>query len=260
MNATSLEKRVLFGAAALTAFVIACSSTTAGNGSDAGSASDAAASGSDAAAVADAAATIDAAKDGAGVSDSGTDAASDASADANDVSDAAVDAADAAPDVAPAPFVLQTNAFAQGASIPAVHACNTHASPALTWTAGPAGTMGYAVVMIDKTRVGTNDEVHWVLFDVPQGTLSLSQGVARSATPGTPAGSKQVNSFDGLPGYFGPCPPVGDAAHTYEFRVYAMSAANLANVTTATNKQTAAANVAAAALAVTNVVSGTYAR
>ncbi|MFO0664785.1 MAG: YbhB/YbcL family Raf kinase inhibitor-like protein [Polyangiaceae bacterium] len=195
----------------------------------------------------------DASKDGGG-----GDASTDARSDAN--TQDASDASDAAPDVAPAAFTLQTSAFAEGTAIPAIHACNAHQSPALTWTAGPTGTMGYAVVMIDKTRIGTNDEVHWVLFDIPAATLSLAQAVARSANPGTPAGSKQVLSFDGLPGYFGPCPPIGDAAHVYEFRVYAMNTNALGNVTTATNKQTAAANVAQAAIGVTNAVSGTYAR
>lgn len=237
---------------------VACSSAQKGGETDAGTLVDASLPGVDAADVPDTSKPlVDAAKDTGG-GDATTDASVDGGIDA--ASDSAVDAADATVDAAPAPFTLSTSAFAQGATIPAAHACNTHASPALTWTAGPANTLSYAVVMIDKTRVGTNDEVHWVLFDVPSSTLSLAQGVARSANPGAPAGSKQVLSFDGLPGYFGPCPPMGDGAHTYEFRVYAMPVANLGNVTTSTGKQTAAANVASGALAMTNIVSGTYAR
>lgn len=196
----------------------------------------------------DAGASLDAAK---------LDGAPDAvAADGGQVDAAAVDAADAGP----APFALTTSAFAEGAAIPAVHACNTHASPPLAWTSGPAGTQSYAVVMIDKTRVGTGDEVHWVLFDVPATTLALAAGVPRTENLAVPAGAKQVASFDALPGYFGPCPPVGDGAHVYEWRVYSRSEAALGTVSTATGKQAAAAAVAAGALAVTNAVSGTFAR
>lgn len=187
----------------------------------------------------------------------GSDGARDATTNDSGVVDASpVDAADAAP----VPFALSTTAFAQGTAIPAVHACNVHMSPPLAWTPGPAGTQSYAVVMIDKTRVGTGDEVHWVLFDVPAATLAVPQDLPRNATLAAPAGAKQVTSFDGLPGYFGPCPPVGDGAHVYEWRVYARSEAALGTLTTATGKQAAAAAVVTGALAVTNAVSGTFAR
>ncbi len=187
----------------------------------------------------------------------GRDGAGDATTSDSGVVDASVvDATDAAP----VPFALTTTAFAQGTAIPAVHACNAHMSPPLAWTPGPAGTQSYALVMIDKTRVGTGDEVHWVLFDVPATTLAVPQDLPRTATLAVPAGAKQVTSFDGLPGYFGPCPPVGDGAHVYEWRVYARSEAALGTLTTATGKQAAAAAVMAGALAVTNAVSGTFAR
>jgi hypothetical protein len=229
----------------------ACSDTTSGGSSDAGSVFDAGA---------DAARGVDAGLPDSSLSDvrvvDGSDAGPIADGAASDASDATAEA-----DVAPTPFTVQTAAFAQGAAIPALHACNTHASPALSWTAGPAGTQSYAVVMIDKTRGGTNDEVHWVIFDIPAATRALGQGVLRQANLADPAGAKQVSSFDALPGYFGPCPPQGDGAHVYEWRVYAMPQANLATVTPATNKQTAQAAVMAGALAGTvNVVSGTYAR
>ncbi len=128
-----------------------------------------------------------------------------------------------------AAFALTSSGFTEGMAIPAKYACGPGAdgSPDLSWTAGPAGTLSYAVVLTDKS----NSFFHWVIWDIPGATTSLPAGVEKTANPAVPAGSKQAKSFDGKTfGYRGPCP---SSKHTYEFAVFALDVATLPGVTTA---------------------------
>jgi Raf kinase inhibitor-like YbhB/YbcL family protein len=110
--------------------------------------------------------------------------------------------------------------------------CKTaNVSPPLSWTPGPAGTMSYAVSM------NHNAALHWLLWDIPVGTTSLPEAVAREAMPAVPAGSKQnKTSTDGATwyGYTGPCPggtTTGGSFTDYPFTVYALKVASLTGVT-----------------------------
>jgi len=150
------------------------------------------------------------------------------------VPDAAVpDAADAAvPDAALPPMTLTSATLTDGGRFPAAHTCSgVNRSPALTWTAGPAGTGSYAIVMKDLTV----PNIHWTLYDIPAGTLSVGASVPVGYSPGAPApaGSKQagVTFSPSTLGYLGPCPPSGD--HTYIFTVHALTGATLAGVSMA---------------------------
>jgi Raf kinase inhibitor-like YbhB/YbcL family protein len=202
---------------------------------------------------------VDAAFDAAARDASAADAARDASIGVDAANDAQADARDAAVDASRLPMALTITGFANAAAIPAVHACNVHQSPALSWTAGPAATGSYAVVMIDKTRAGSGDDVHWVAWDILPSTTSLAAGFPRaSGFGGIP--TQQVNSFDGLPGYFGPCPPPGGGPHVYEFQVYAIPTATLGINAAVTNKQSVYAAVKSAAVESSNIWSGTYAQ
>jgi Raf kinase inhibitor-like YbhB/YbcL family protein len=71
-------------------------------------------------------------------------------------------------------------------------------------------------MMVDKNV----DLIHWILWDVPASTLSLSANLPRTAELAMPAGAQQI-SFQGN-GYAGPCP--GATEHTYEFTLYALDA------------------------------------
>jgi Raf kinase inhibitor-like YbhB/YbcL family protein len=92
-------------------------------------------------------------------------------------------------------------------------------SPALSWGAGPVGTMSYAVVLHDFS----NGFTHWAIWNIPASTLMLPASLARDVRPAVPAGSQQ-KSFDmnnaGF-GYMGP----GADDHMYEFKLYALNAA-----------------------------------
>jgi Raf kinase inhibitor-like YbhB/YbcL family protein len=119
--------------------------------------------------------------------------------------------------------------FADGGRIPAANTCAAGQgvpSPAISWTAGPAGTMSYALILHDPDPVlagsATNDVLHWAIFDIPGDATSLPAGVPNAAD--LPSGAKQPNNIAGQPGYFGPCPPAGHGDHHYTFEIYALSA------------------------------------
>jgi hypothetical protein len=122
----------------------------------------------------------------------------------------------------PASITLTSPVVTEGAAFPAMITCAdpNMASPELDWTAGPSGTMSYAVTLTDLT----NSLVHWAIWNIPSTVMSLPAALATTATLTTPAGARQL-SYNGT-GYAGPCPG-GTPAHTYEFRVYAVSVAAL---------------------------------
>jgi len=138
----------------------------------------------------------------------------------------------------------------EGTAIPAKYACaGANVSLDLSWTPGPAGTKSYAVVLTDTS----NTLIHWVIWDLA-GT-SLPEGVEHKPNPATPAGAKQVKSYDDTTvGYLGPCPP---SVHTYELAVFALSVATLPAVTTASTRDAVKAEILKQDLA-SATLSGTY--
>jgi Raf kinase inhibitor-like YbhB/YbcL family protein len=149
---------------------------------------------------------------------------------------------------------LTSTAFMEGQMIPDANTCaGPNTSPPLAWTAGPAGTMSYAVVLTD---LSFQNLVHWVIWDIPSGTTALPANLARdTATLTTPAavnGAKQaraglIQSMVPGPGYFGPC-PMG-SSHMYQFEVNAIGTATLAGVTTTSTTDQVKAAVQGASLA-----------
>lgn len=138
-----------------------------------------------------------------------------------------------------APFVVTSTAFGEGETIPMVHECGPPApvpngtgdneTPPLAWTAGPAGTQSYAVVVRDVDATVAqfpNGIIHWVIYDIPASVLSLPQAVPDGYEVADPAGAKQGEvQGSSYFGYFGPCSP--NSINTYVFTVYAMGEANL---------------------------------
>ena len=95
-------------------------------------------------------------------------------------------------------------------------------SPALNWTNAPAGTKSFAVMIHDPDApTGGAGFWHWIIANIPATTMGLPAGT-NGKGKGLPKGVTQVNTDFGAPGYGGPCPPVGDAAHHYNITVYAL--------------------------------------
>jgi Raf kinase inhibitor-like YbhB/YbcL family protein len=125
-------------------------------------------------------------------------------------------------------FTLTSTAVMAGGMLPAKHRCAGSvggppgASPPLSWTGAPAGTLSFAVLLRDRTYM---DYEHWTIYDIPASTTSLPEMVPVGATPAAPAGAKQAPNALGLtgPGYYGPC----GGMNMYEFTVYALDVATL---------------------------------
>ena len=120
------------------------------------------------------------------------------------------------------PLALTSPAFTQGASIPTKYTCEgADLSPPLIWTGAPAGTKSFALIVDDPDAPDPAKPqmvyVHWVLFNLPASTTSLSEnatksGLPKSAVQGTNDWHKQQ--------YGGPCPPIG--RHRYFFKLFAL--------------------------------------
>lgn len=152
-----------------------------------------------------------------------------------------------------AAMMLTSTAFAEGMPIPEQYVCEggggDNISPPLSWTAGPAGTQSYAVVMRDLDYM--NGFLHWVIWDIPATVTSLPEGVEGVFEPSDPAGAKQANFGAGVVGYFGPCSP--SSINTYQFTVYAIGEATLPGLDQQSSIEEAADAVVAAEIASTTL-------
>jgi Raf kinase inhibitor-like YbhB/YbcL family protein len=145
-------------------------------------------------------------------------------------------------------MTLASSAFAECTTIPADYTCGggpgARPSPPLSWTAGPAETKGYAIVLKDETIGFT----HWALWDIPPTVTDLAADVPQTSHALTsPPGAMQVGGNTESLGYIRPCPPSGP--HRYVFTVYAQSALPLANVTTSEYADAVAVEIGAQSLA-----------
>jgi Raf kinase inhibitor-like YbhB/YbcL family protein len=116
-------------------------------------------------------------------------------------------------------LALKSTAFAPGAEIAKKYSCEgDDVSPALEWSAPPAHTVSFALIMDDPDApVGT--WVHWVIWNLPASTQELPEAVAKLEQ--LDDGTRQGRNSSKKIGYIGPCPPPGKP-HRYFFRLYAL--------------------------------------
>ena len=116
---------------------------------------------------------------------------------------------------------IHSTAFSDRSPIPAQYTCDgTDISPPLRWTNPPPETRSFAL-LCDDPDAPAGTWVHWVIYDLPAATTSLSQGVHPRET--VEHGARQgKNDFRKI-GYGGPCPPAGKP-HRYFFKLYALDA------------------------------------
>jgi Raf kinase inhibitor-like YbhB/YbcL family protein len=119
-------------------------------------------------------------------------------------------------------FALTSPVVKEGELLPADYRC-AKPSPALTWTAGPAGTMSYAIVLKDTTAGLSMGTMHWTIYDIPASVTSLPMGVMSGATLTDPAGAKQGKNYQSNNAFTGPC----GGMNTYKFTLYALKVATL---------------------------------
>ena len=94
-------------------------------------------------------------------------------------------------------------------------------SPALSWTAGPVGTMSYVVIAEDKGVQRQFPIDHWVLYNIPLSVTNLPTNIPTLPTLANPAGAMNGLNIARRIGYIGPKPPVGQT-HPYHFEVFAL--------------------------------------
>jgi Raf kinase inhibitor-like YbhB/YbcL family protein len=114
-----------------------------------------------------------------------------------------------------------------GGIMPGKYACGgAGISPALSWTAPPAATQSFALVVTDldgpKGFIKRHLFVHWVIYGLPAAARELPEGIPPSQQQLADGTVQGKNGNYGL-GYAGPCPP-GNAAHRYAFTLYALDA------------------------------------
>jgi hypothetical protein len=96
-------------------------------------------------------------------------------------------------------------------------------SPALAWSGAPKGTKSFALLVHDPDApTGGAGWWHWVMINVPATATELPKGAGKSDGSALPAGAAQINTDFGGPGWGGPCPPVGDKPHRYNFTLHAL--------------------------------------
>ncbi|MBB5438340.1 hypothetical protein HDC92_002016 [Pedobacter sp. AK017] len=112
--------------------------------------------------------------------------------------------------------------------------CNgANRSPELHWANAPIGTRSFAVTMYDLDAPTGSGFWHWVLTDIPAGVAGLKRGAGNLDSKVAPTGSLRRINDTGQPGYQGPCPGEGEAAHRYLITVYALDIEKIAAPSTA---------------------------
>ena len=126
------------------------------------------------------------------------------------------------------PMTMTIAAFPDGADIPVKFtqaaegaAPGEGTSPAINWTNVPAGTQSFVLHMHDMEVVRnktTDDQAHWVVWNIPATANGLPEGVPRGAQLAN--GAYQVSATG--PVYRGPGAPANGPRHHYMFELYAL--------------------------------------
>lgn len=93
-------------------------------------------------------------------------------------------------------------------------------SPPLFWYGVPSGTQSFAILMQDSQ----NDNVHWLVYDIPSSVTSLSSDAGRQGGVNLPEGAKHGTNYASYTKYFGPSV---SSTYPYIFKVFALDLATL---------------------------------
>ena len=101
-------------------------------------------------------------------------------------------------------------------------------SPALAWSGAPKGTKSFALLVHDPDApTGGAGWWHWVVTNIPADVTELAKGAGKADGSAMPRGAVQIGTDFGAPGWGGPCPPIGDKPHRYNFTLHALKVEKL---------------------------------
>ncbi|MGE0114620.1 MAG: YbhB/YbcL family Raf kinase inhibitor-like protein [Steroidobacteraceae bacterium] len=95
-------------------------------------------------------------------------------------------------------------------------------SPQLSWSGAPQGTQSYALTVYDPDAPTGSGWWHWVVINIPAKVTDIATGAGTADGKAMPAGSQQIRTDFGAPGFGGACPPAGDKPHRYIFTLFAL--------------------------------------
>jgi Raf kinase inhibitor-like YbhB/YbcL family protein len=119
-------------------------------------------------------------------------------------------------------MVLTSTAWPDGGQIPAKYTqAGEQVSPPFAWSNVPDGTVSFVLIARDLDAVtgnGTDDVLHWMLWNIPGAARSVGEAVPPD--PQLADGTRQI-SVSG-PYYRGPGAPSSGPPHHYTFELYAL--------------------------------------
>jgi len=119
-------------------------------------------------------------------------------------------------------FELTSPDIKDGGQLPVFCSCDgSGTAPGLVWSNPPAGTKSFALTCIDPDAP-KGAFIHWVVYDIPASAAAIAQGGRLHA------GSRELASDYGRPGFGPACPPSG--THRYIFTLYALNTDRLGSV------------------------------
>ena len=100
-------------------------------------------------------------------------------------------------------------------------------SPQLSWSNAPKGTKSFAITAYDPDAPTGSGWWHWVLVNIPASVNTLATGAGNPEKALLPEGSQTFRTDYGTKSFGGACPPEGDKAHRYQFKVFALNVEKL---------------------------------
>jgi Raf kinase inhibitor-like YbhB/YbcL family protein len=114
---------------------------------------------------------------------------------------------------------LKSSAFENEDRLPTQYTCEGEGiSPPLSWEGVPEEAKVLALVLDDPDA--NTLFTHWIIYNIPALPPNLEQGASLSGR--FSEGMREGFNSYGNQGYGPPCPPNGDQAHRYTFRLYAL--------------------------------------
>lgn len=125
-------------------------------------------------------------------------------------------------------LTVASPAFPEGGDIPFENTqYRGNNFPGLSWSAGPAGTKSYAVIMQDPDAQRAGQPIlHWTIYNLPAGVTKLDAGMPAAGNPQGSSYGPNVRG-DAQP-YMGPRTPPGPKHH-YHLQVFALDTMLTAN-------------------------------